>query len=133
MKTENEIKDDICQFILESPLGSAVSGEVTTRKRPKGSRKEDITIAVLASDAEQVQEAVVNVNIYVPMKLKGGQYEEDEPRETELSRIAMDCLKVGGIGKDYRFTLESQRTFETEATHERCINNKLKYNYNNED
>lgn len=133
MKTEQEIKEDVCRHIQDSALGAAVNGIVTTRKRPKGSRKEDITVQVLTSTPFQKQEAIVNVNVYVQMKLEGGQYVEDGDREAELEGIASDCLKVGGIGKDYGFTLESQHTYETEASHERCINNRLKYNYYNED
>lgn len=133
MKTEQDIKKDVKLHIQATNLATAVNGVVTTKKRPKGSSKEDITIQVLTSTADQTQEAVVNVNIYVPMKLEGGQYVENDDRESQLEAIASQCLKVGGIGKDYRFTLESQHTFEVESSHERCINNKLMYNYYNED
>lgn len=135
MKTENEIKEDVYQHIKGTPLELAVTGIVTTKKRPKDSTSEDITITVLASDTEQRQEAVVNVNIYVREKLEGGQYVEDDTREALLSKLAAECLIVGGIGKDYRFRLESQHTFEVEndKRHERCINNKLTYNFYNEE
>lgn len=135
MKTENEIKEDVYQHIMETPLAQAITGKVTTKKRPKDSAKEDITIAVLTSDTQQLQDAIVNVNIYVKEKLEGGQYVEDEDREKLLSKLATECLEVGGIGKDYRFKLESQHTFEVEndKRHERCINNKLTYNFYNEE
>ena len=133
MKTEQDIKTDVALHIQSTELASAVSGIVTTKKRPKGSKKEDITIQVLTSTAYQEQEAVINVNIWIPMKLEGGQYVENDDREQELEHIASRCLETGGIGKDYRFKLESQHTFEVESLHERCINNKLLYNYYNED
>lgn len=136
MKTESEIKDDILSHIQSSPLAEAITGHVLKRIRPKNSVKEDVTITILGPvPMTQQQDVPVNVNIYVAERLQNGQYAADEPRERILQKLAEQCLKTGGIGKDYRFTLVSQQTFEVEKPdgHERCINNRLLYNFYNEE
>lgn len=136
MKTESEIKDDIYAHIKGSELATAITGTVYKRVRDKGSNKEDIAITILGKiPMSQQQDVAINVNIYVPEKLQNGQYAANEPRERILQKLAEEILKVGGIGKDFRFTLESQETFEVldSQCHERCINNRLTYNFYNEE
>ena len=84
--------------------------------------------------AAQEQKVSVNVNIYVPEKLQDGRYDRDEPRERILQELSAETLEVGGIGEDFSFFLEKQETFVVldAIRHERCINNRLLYNYLNE-
>ena len=133
MKSDILIKDDVHTFIKKSPLASAVSGKVCKQgKRPKGSDKEDVVISVIANQNGQIQEAVVNVNIYVKDDIKAdGQNQEATIRLRELCEIASDTLEVGR-GEDFRFTLESQHVIEVEATKEHVINNRLNYKQVNE-
>ncbi len=136
MKTESEIKDDIISHIRSTQLATAVTGQILKRLRPKNSDKEDVIITVLgAVPMVQQQDVPINVNIYVRERLQDGQYAPDEPRERVLQKIAEQSLKVGGIGKSYRFTLVSQQTFEVANSDrpERCINNRILYKYYNED
>lgn len=135
MKTESQILDDVCRHVAGSALAAAVSGEVLKRPRPSGSRKEDVVISIIGGvPAAQEQKVSVNVNIYVQEKLQDGRYDRDEPRERILQELSAETLEVGGIGEDFSFFLERQETFEVlDATrHERCINNRLLYNYLNE-
>lgn len=133
MKSDILIKDDVCAFIKKSPLATSITGKVCKQGvRPKGSDKEDIVISVIANMNGQIQEAVVNVNIYVADDIKSdGQNQEATIRLRELCRIASETLEVGS-GEDFRFTLESQRVIEVQKTQEHVINNRLIYKQINE-
>ena len=133
MKSDIRIKDDIYKFIRGTALSNAVTGEICkTGVRPKGSDKEDIVISVIANMNGQIQEAVVNVNIYVADDIKSdGQSQEATIRLRVLGTIASEVLEMGG-GDDFRFTLESQRVLASEETREHVINNRINYQQNNE-
>lgn len=133
MKSDIFIKDDVYALIKNSPLASTVTGKICKQGvRPKGSDKEDVVIAVVANLNGQIQEAVVNVNIYVADDIKSdGQNQEATIRLRELCRIASETLEVGS-GEDFRFNLESQRVIEVADTKEHVINNRIIYKHINE-
>lgn len=131
MKTDEEIKDDIYHFIKDSELETAVSGVIRKTRRPVGSDKEDIVISVLENGHGQIQEAIVNVNIYVADNVRDGQAEEDTIRCRQLSRIAADLLEVGR-GDGFRFILDRQRVMPVNGKDEHFINNRLLYKQVNE-
>ena len=126
MKTDIEIKDDIYYWIKDSELAIAVNGSLSKTKRTEGSCKEDIVISVLANNNGQLQEAYVNVNVYVKDLERDGQAEEDTIRLRELCKIAEYTLKKG-YKDDFRFMLESQRVYEVNGKREHMINNRLLY------
>lgn len=131
MKTDIDIKDDVYLYLKDSELAYTVTGKLSKTKRPVDSLKEDIVISVLANNNAQIQEAYVNVNIYVKDLERNGQAEEDTIRIRELSRIASDLLQVV-FEDNFRFTLESQRVFAVDGRSEHMINNKLLYKQVNE-
>lgn len=131
MKSDIEIKDDIYKYIKGSALEKAVTGKLKKTIRPKDSNLEDIVISILDNGAGQMQEAFVNVNIYVPDDMRDGQSEEKTIRLRELCKIAYNLLEVGR-GESYRFILEKQRVFEVNGKNEHFINNKLLYRQINE-
>lgn len=133
MKSDILIKDDIFAILRDSPLAKAVSGKLCKQGvRPKGSDKEDIVISVLANENGQLQEAFVNVNIYVNDDIKGnGQNQEATIRLRELCSLSAQVLECGS-GGDFRFTLESQRVLPVEEAKLHVINNKLNYKQLNE-
>lgn len=131
MKTDEEIKDDIYHFIESSELETSVSGVIRKTRRPAGSDKEDIVISVLENGHGQIQEAIVNVNIYVTDNIRDGQAEEDTIRCRQLSRIAADLLEVGR-GEGFRFILDRQRVMPVNGKDEHFINNRLLYKQVNE-
>lgn len=131
MKTDIDIKDDIYSFIKGSKLEKKVSGQLRKTLRPSNSDKEDIVISILANNNGQMQEAYVNVNIYVPDVLRDNQAEENSSRLRTLCKESYELLEVGR-GKDFRFVLESQRVLEVNGKDEHVINNKLLYKQNNE-
>ena len=130
IKSDIEIKDDIYKFIKGSALEKAISGKLKKTKRPKDSNLEDIVISVLDNSCGQIQEAFINVNIYVPDIMNNGQTEENTIRLRELCNLAYNLLEVGR-GKSYRFTLDKQRVLEVNGKDEHFINNKLLYKQNN--
>lgn len=131
MKTDIDIKDDIYLFIKGTALEMSVTGKLTKRKRPKGSFLEDIVISVLANQNGQIQDAFVNVNVYVHDVDVDGQFEEDTIRLRELCRICEQTLKLGR-GNDFRFVLDTQRVMEVNGKNEHFINNRLRYMQCNE-
>jgi hypothetical protein len=135
MKTDIDIKDDIYKHIKGSVLEKTVSGKLSKTLRPAASKTEDIVISILSNENGQLQSAYVNVNIYVPSLLrkyaKESQYEENTVRLRELCQISQQLLEVGR-GKDFRFTLESQRVMAVNNNEEYVINNRLLYRQSNE-
>ena len=131
MKSDIEIKDDIYQIIKGSTLEKAVTGKLKKTRRPANSNKEDIVISILENGSGQVQEAFVNVNIYVSDDVRDGQAEENSSRLRQLCKLATELLEVQR-GEYYRFTLDKQRVMEVNGKNEHFINNKLLYKQVNE-
>lgn len=131
MKSDIEIKDDVYRVIKGSDLEKAITGKLSKTKRPAGSDKEDIVISMLDNGKGQIQEAFVNVNIYVPDDLRSGQAEENSARLRQLCKLAAELLEVQR-GEDYRFTLDKQRVMEVNGKNEHFINNKLLFKQVNE-
>lgn len=131
MKSDIDIKDDIYRHIKGSDLEGMVTGKLSKTLRPAKSDKEDIVISMLANVNSEIQQAFVNVNIYVADVLRCEQYEENTIRLRELCDASKELLEVGrGVG--YRFTLEEQRVMEVQGKNEYFINNKLLYKYSKE-
>lgn len=131
MKSDIEIKDDVYRVIKGSELERAITGKLSKTKRSAGSDKEDIVISILDNGQGQIQEAFVNVNIYVPDHLRDGQAEENSHRLRQLCKLAAELLEVQR-GKDYRFTLDKQRVMEVNGKTEHLINNRLLFKQVNE-
>lgn len=132
MKSDIDIKDDIYNHIKGSALERAVTGKLCkSSKRPNGSDKEDIVISILDNGSGQIQEAFVNVNIYVQDNIRDEQAEVNDSRCRELCRIAIDVLEVV-YGPGFRFTLDKQRVMPVNGKNEHFINNKLLYKQVNE-
>lgn len=131
MKSDIDIKDDIFMFIKGSELENSVTGKLSKTIRPSNSNDEDIVISILSNQNAQIQEAFVNVNIYVPDLIRGGQSEENTIRLRELCNLSKNLLEVGR-GNDFRFQLDSQRVMQVQGKDEHFINNKLLYRQCNE-
>ena len=131
MKTDIDIKDEMYKHIKGSALAKEVNGQLRKTLRPANSNKEDIVISMLSNVNGQIQEAYINVNVYVPDVLRDNQAEANTPRLRPLSKLSHDVLKVG-YGASYRFVLESQRVLEVEGRDEHLINNRIIYKQCNE-
>lgn len=134
MKTDGDIKTDVFNVIKGSRLAKTVTGKLSKRGRPFGSDKEDIVVSVLENEGSyQIQEAFVNVNIYVKdqqnTETKG--MEINDNRVNKLSRMAVELLKDynGGV---FRFERLKQRVLKVEGKNEHVINNRILYKQSNE-
>ena len=142
MKSDIDIKDDVYNIISSSKLKTAVTGSLCKRGRPfyrtGATGKEDICISILANRTSQIQEAFVNVNIYVQdqaITKKGNiQKEENTARLRELCQLSFSTFEAVH-GSDFRLSMSEQRVIACEGTSEHIINNKLLYqiylSYNN--
>ena len=131
MISDIDIKDEFYRILKNSSLTKKVNGILSKTLRPSGSDAEDIVISILANGSGDIQEAYVNINIYVKDLVRGNQSEENTIRLRELSNLAIDILE-SGFGKNYRFTLESQRIMQVPGKSEHFINNKVLIKFSNE-
>lgn len=130
--TDIDIKDSLWSWLSSSSLASAVSGRVYKDKRPLNSEKEDIIIAIIARDADrQMQEAIANVNIYVPDIRREQEAVEDTQRLRQLCTAAAELLEYRHVG-DGIYELSSQEVMKANGTDWHVINNRLRIRYNNE-
>ncbi len=133
MKSDIEIKDAIYNIIKGSALEKAVTGKLSKTKRPVNSDKEDIVISMLDNGSGQMQEAFVNVNIYVPDYIRDGQAEEQSIRLRELCKISYELLfNCRGSGFRVDSSESKQRVLEVNGKDEHFINNKLLIQISNE-
>lgn len=93
MKSDIEIAKFVRSKIKGSNLERFVTGKLSDRGRPCGSDKEDIVISVLSNEgAGQIQQALVNVNIYV-----------SDQRNSETKSWEIHTSRVGELCKLSKF------------------------------
>ena len=125
MKSDGKIKTIVFGVIKGSALEAAVSGKLSKRGRPAGSDLEDIVVSVLDNGSGQMQEAFVNVNIYVPDIQDNTQaHVINDVRVDALCELAIELLNVYN-GGSFRFTIDKQRVFKVDGKNEHFINNRL--------
>lgn len=119
-----DIKDAVYRLIAGSSLPNLISGKVYKDTRPANSELEDISISVLAGDAAQIQEFVLNVNLFVPDIDRGNEHVENTGR---LRTLASECISLmeHKIVDRFWFKLESQRIMAVEEADFHFINNRL--------
>ena len=131
MKNDVEIRQDVFAMVKASAISSAISGEVRYLPRRKDSKSEDCIISVLDSDSKQIQDSIVNVNVYVPNIDNGGESLENIPRTEVLAKICEEALKYV-YGDGFFISLEKQRILPVNGKDEHVINNRIRYKFNNE-
>lgn len=133
MKSDIEIKDAIYSIIKGSALEKTVTGKLKKTRRPANSDKEDIIISMLDNGGGQIQEAFVNVNIYVADDIRDGQAEEKSTRLRELCKMSYELLfNCRGNGFRVDSSGSKQRVLEVNGKDEHFINNKLLIQISNE-
>lgn len=140
MKSDIEIAKFVRSKIAGSELEKSVTGKLSDRGRPNGSDMEDIVIAVLSNEgAGQIQQAFVNVNVYVKDQwnsdTKG--WEQHTRRLLELCDLSKFLFSIRGEGWHAVPRECSQKVFPLgisfEDGHtEHFINNKIYIEINNE-
>ena len=133
MKSDIEIKDAIYQVVKGSILERTVTGKLSKTNRPVNSDKEDIVISMLDNSNGQIQEAFVNVNIYVPDNIRDTQAEENTIRLRELCKISNELLfTCRGNGFRVDSNGSKQCVLEVNGKNEHFINNRLLIQISNE-
>lgn len=130
MKNDEQIKEEVWEYVLSQPLAEEVSGVVKRDRRPRDSKKEDVIISILANENGQMQTATVNVNIYVQDKPAGREKDPNHARLKKLASLSSATFEVFR-GRDFRAHLLSQRITAV-GEDEHVITNKIEYKQNNE-
>jgi hypothetical protein len=131
MKTDVEIRQDVFAVVKESAIALNIKGEVRYIPRKGGSASEDCIISVLDGYNGQIQKCIVNVNVYVPNIDSDGESVEDITRTKLLAKVcetALECV----YGDGFIIRLEKQRIMPVNGKDEHVINNRIRYNFNNE-
>lgn len=131
MKNDVEVRQDVFSVVMQSEIKDAIGGEVRYIPRKDGSKAEDCIISVLDSDNAQIQDCIVNVNIYVPNITSGGESVENINRTKLLANICENALK-SKFGDGFHLFLEKQRILPVNGKDEYVINNRIRYKFNNE-
>ena len=133
--TSSEAVNLLYQHIKASELmlgDHKVSGGLYKLQRPIQSVKEDIVINALPLNREQLQEGLLNVNVYVPnlsLQLNGltDNSQPNTARLTELTKIGSDVLnEIDGPGAEYSFILQQEVVFE-DTNNQHYINFRLEF------
>lgn len=125
-----DIKDIVYSIVKSSDLAQAVSGIVSKTIRPTSSEKEDIIISVLDNEGCQMQQFILNVNIYVSDLVKEKDYIEDSARIRLLCSKAIQLFE-SIVKENWRCELQKQVVLKVEGKNEHCINNRILINYLN--
>lgn len=114
---------------LKTALGSG--GGVYKHQRPLNSAKEDVVINSLPVNNAQLQQAIANVNVYVPDKTinqNGAQSKvPDHVRLDALAAIAVQVLKEEYSADAYHYELQQQSLIPDEASNSHFINIRIEF------
>ncbi len=126
MKTATQIRIDIINLLKGSPLAIALNGEIYhSGDRPIDSREEDIIVIHTTGTADQYQEGVATLNIYLapaPNQAVGS-------RALEIEQLAAEWVATLSEQSDtYYFALKSIiETIQNKDTLQYFTVVKLKY------
>lgn len=134
MKDDVDIRQDIYLFLMDSAIKEAIEGEISYTGRGDANT-EDCIISVLDNEFGQIQDAYVNVNIYVQNISSDGKPVENVPRLKELAALSKAVLGTSIDARNFgtfRFYIEKQRILAVNGKDEFVINNKVKYKQSND-
>jgi len=132
MKTGHQIQTDIYGLLRGSSFVAALSGGLYRQGlRPRDSRLEDCIVIFTTADAEQVQEGVVTINVYVPdiNPFSNGVPVENIARCEEIEGLLQDWVDSQTAGvSDYLFRLGSAiHTQRDEEIHQSFVVARLSF------
>jgi hypothetical protein len=133
MKTTIHLVDDMYELLNISAVhNSMISGDVFAGSRPVDHRSEAVSINCLPVTGDQLQKAVVNVNIHVPnLELTiNGQPDNSQPNRVRLkiiSDIVLPLLKDAVINNTVT-QVEGINLIEDTELHEHYLNIRVKTN-----
>lgn len=140
MRSDIDILRWVCDRIKLTDYKELLSGGLYDCGRPDGSLSEDIVVSVLASEGcGQIQQAYVNVNIYVPdiWNMRRKEWKRDTQRCQLIARWCKFLFTMRGDGFRVSDKDSSQRILPMGVTYEdghteHFINNKLYIKISNE-
>ena len=115
IKTRGQVQDDVMNLLYGSPLASTLSGGVYFNGyRPRDSKLEDAVLIFTTATADQVQQGIITINIYVPdIDVYGnGILIEDGVRTREIEVALNEWVDSVSITSDYHFSLDQAITTE---------------------
>lgn len=131
-KTASQVLNDLYPVVKASALASAVKGSVyMSGTRPLNALAEDIVINFLSGTALQIQDGIVNINVFVPnIDDVSGSKVCDAKRCCEIETIAGGWIESIEDFDGYRLTLDEMiRTMPYEDKKQHFVNIRLKFNY----
>ena len=126
--TPIELKDKIYLILLEKKLDMVISGRIYKEPHPANSTLEDVEISILDGTADQIQDFIVNVNVFVQDIRRDDEMIENDPRLRQLGRAFQDALE-SYVLNGYNITLEKQQVFKVRDRDIHVINNRLSVRY----
>ncbi len=132
IKTETEIEKDFYHFVSDSPIASAIGGQVLRDgMRKRNAKTEDAVVIFNAGLGGDIQDGVVVLNVFVPKKPFGKDTEpvKDIGRVDTLERVIRDWLDDFNV-PEYLLPENEQPTIqslEDPNTHETYICVRIKF------
>lgn len=126
-------EDIVYQRLNTSTLKTAITGIIKKGKRPLNSTKEDVVINSLPINSLQLQEGIINVNIYVPNLTItiGGVQDFTQPnsaRLKELTDTAVDLLNdQWPEAGDVNYTVQQQSLLDDPDSSSHYVNIRLQF------
>lgn len=125
IKTETQIEKDFYRFVKESPVSSAIGGDVLRDgMRARNAKTEDAVVIFNSGLDGQIQDGVVVLNVFVPKKSFGKDTEpvKDIPRVDALEQIIRDWFDQWKnseylLPQDRRPTIQSLEDPQTGETY----------------
>lgn len=132
VKTETQIETDFYRIIKSSQIPSIINGKVYRRgMRPLDSQKEDCIVQFLSGRNGQLQEGVLNMNIFVPKILIGSSTNkvEDLKRVEELEIAIMELFTDNAFENSYYLVEvnETPKSIDYADIKQTCINTRIHY------
>lgn len=137
MRNGLQIVDDVYKVLAASDVATAITGKIYKKTLPTGATTENIVINCLAANNEQLEQAIVNVNIHVPnITIHANATQSDQPdhkRFKELS-VMVEALLDEYWNNDENFSLHVIQPgilMEDESTGGHYTNIRLEYYFEN--
>jgi len=130
MKTTLDIVDTINTRLQAVSSLSTLTGEIYKYQRPVDSDLEDIVINSLPITNEQLQQAVANVNVYVPDVVVTVSGKENRvPNLTRLKALAVIVLAelMDRISGNFTWDVQQQLLIQDSESNSHYVNIRLQF------
>jgi len=134
MKTTLDLEDVVYDQLKSGTLITIITGVLRKGDRPVSSEKEDVTVNSLPVTSQQLQSAIVNVNVFVPdleiVEEGKVSFEKDHARLLVLTNQAITELK-DKIKGEYTWDIQQQNVFKDNESQSHYVNIRLQFYVSN--